>query len=259
MNSSTWLSSTGNSWKRSSWKRGPAICRRALWCAAACWIAASASHADWLVTRAGERVETEGPWEVKGQMVVFTQPGGTLSSLRVSEVDLEASEEATAETARTAAPPEAPAPTLASARMKGTRVITTEDVGAGVPGAQSGDLLVESLRDAHQYQDVSLAMGLVNWQAVPDGARQSIQTQFEWMMERRIRTIRFVETNPDELDDEELQQLQDDVVYEPGGEVAGTIEIDFIPEPDQAESSLSFEVGSQLGFYFLAAPREVEE
>lgn len=51
---------------------------------------------DVLVTRDGSQVETEGPWEVKGRLVVFHQPNGTLVSMRLSEVDLEASEEATA-------------------------------------------------------------------------------------------------------------------------------------------------------------------
>ncbi len=53
--------------------------------------------ADWLVTREGARVETHGPWQVKGKLVVFTAPDGTLSSLRASLVDLDASQRATAD------------------------------------------------------------------------------------------------------------------------------------------------------------------
>lgn len=53
--------------------------------------------ADWLVLRGGARVETEGPWRIEGRSVIFERPGGPLSSLPVSEVDLEASHEATAE------------------------------------------------------------------------------------------------------------------------------------------------------------------
>lgn len=50
--------------------------------------------ADWLVMRDGSRVETAGPWRVESRLVVFKQPDGTLASVRLSEVDLEASERA---------------------------------------------------------------------------------------------------------------------------------------------------------------------
>ena len=58
---------------------------------------AAPAGADWLVTRAGGRVETQGPWQVKGKLIVFKTPNGTLSSLRVADVDLAVSENATAE------------------------------------------------------------------------------------------------------------------------------------------------------------------
>ena len=66
-------------------------------------LAALPSAADWLVTRDGARVETKGGWEVKGNQVVFTLPNGTLSVLRKSEVDLEASHLVTAEGQKPAA------------------------------------------------------------------------------------------------------------------------------------------------------------
>ncbi|RPH56996.1 hypothetical protein EHM82_02270, partial [bacterium] len=56
--------------------------------------------ADWLVTRQGGRVEIRGAWEVKGKLVVFRTLDGTLSSLRTSEVDFEASRKATEEAPR---------------------------------------------------------------------------------------------------------------------------------------------------------------
>jgi hypothetical protein len=52
--------------------------------------------ADWLVTQLGDRIETRGAWRVEKKSVIFTLPNGTLSSLRVSDVDLAASEKATA-------------------------------------------------------------------------------------------------------------------------------------------------------------------
>ncbi len=242
--------------KKSATRRDFPACRILCWIAA-CGMFAAAAHADWLVTRAGERIETQGSWTVKGRMVVFTQPGGTLSSMRLSEVDIDASREATNRAAEAAARPAEPAPAPAPAPRKATRVITTDDVGAGTPGVEGADLLVERLLQAHQFKDVSLAMGLVNWQDVPEGVRNYIQTEFEWMMERRIRSIQFVAATPEELE-AAAQALIDDVVYEPNVEVAGTIEVDFFPDPDQSELGLSFQVGTRLGVYFIAAPREIE-
>ncbi len=60
---------------------------------------AAPAAADWLVTRDGGRVETRGPWKTKGKLVVFTRADGQLSSLRLADVDLAASERATAEAA----------------------------------------------------------------------------------------------------------------------------------------------------------------
>ncbi len=80
--------------------------------------------ADWLVTTEGGRVETRGPWEVKGKLVVFTTAGGALSSLRATQVDLEASRRATVESKQALveaekAPPEVP--------RKSVRSITDKD------------------------------------------------------------------------------------------------------------------------------------
>lgn len=67
--------------------------------------------ADWLVTRDGARVESKGTWTVKGNQVLFRQPNGTLSALRLSEVDLDASALATAQAKEAALqPPPTPAP-----------------------------------------------------------------------------------------------------------------------------------------------------
>jgi len=55
----------------------------------------SALRADVLVLRDGSRVETKGPFEVRGRQVIFTDSQGQLSALRLSEVDFEASKRAT--------------------------------------------------------------------------------------------------------------------------------------------------------------------
>jgi hypothetical protein len=74
--------------------------------------AARPAHADWLVTRDGGRVETRGPWQLKGKLLVFTRADdGSLSSLRAADVDLGASASVTADAKVQAAappPPEAP-------------------------------------------------------------------------------------------------------------------------------------------------------
>src|SRR5262245_62955767 len=87
--------------------------------------AAAPAAADWLVPRQGNgRVETKGPWQVKGKLVVFTLPDGKLSSLRLSEVDLDASGRATDEAAAAArATPAAPAP---APRPREAKVVLTD-------------------------------------------------------------------------------------------------------------------------------------
>ncbi|HEX9942765.1 MAG TPA: FxLYD domain-containing protein [Thermoanaerobaculia bacterium] len=102
-------------------------------------IAASPAAADWLVTRAGGRVETRGPWQVKGRLVVFTQTDGALSSLRLADVDLEASRKATAETkAQTVKPPALESP------KKKLAVLTDKDFRKP-PAASSSE--VKSLEE----------------------------------------------------------------------------------------------------------------
>jgi hypothetical protein len=86
--------------------------------------AAAPAAADWLVTRAGERVETRGPWRVQGKLVVFTRMDGTLASVRASELDLEASGRATAEEK---AKKDAPAPKAASSEKKKPVAVVTDE------------------------------------------------------------------------------------------------------------------------------------
>ncbi|HWN44074.1 MAG TPA: FxLYD domain-containing protein [Thermoanaerobaculia bacterium] len=95
-------------------------------------LAAGPAGADWLVTREGARVETQGAWKVKGKLVVFHTAAGKLSSLRVAEVDLDASrratEDAVAAQAQAAAEPDKPAE-----RRKPVRVITDKDFPPAAP------------------------------------------------------------------------------------------------------------------------------
>lgn len=95
---------------------------------------AGPAAADWLVTNEGAKVETQGAWTVKGKLVVFKTADGKLSSLRVADVDLDASrnatEEAVAAEAQADAEPEKPAE-----RKKSVRVITDKDVRQAAPAA----------------------------------------------------------------------------------------------------------------------------
>ncbi len=116
----------------------------ALAAVAALTLAALPAAADWLVTRDGGRVETDGAWEVKGRLVVFNLADGTLSSMRLDQVDLEASRQATRRAEAAASRPAAadPAPAAARKAEKPRRQITTADVGRGAyrpPPPESGD------------------------------------------------------------------------------------------------------------------------
>lgn len=92
------------------------------------------ASADWLVTREGGRVETKGPWQVKGKLVVFTRAADSgLASLRLAEVDLDASTKATAEAkvkAEAPPPPEPPKKKLA--------VLTDKDFKKPTPPGDDG-------------------------------------------------------------------------------------------------------------------------
>lgn len=57
-----------------------------------------------LVTRWGERLKTQGPWRREGDRILYTNDAGNLVSIRVSEVDLEASRKPQPESAGSAAP-----------------------------------------------------------------------------------------------------------------------------------------------------------
>jgi hypothetical protein len=99
--------------------------------------AAGPAAADWLVTTEGAKVETQGVWTVKGKLVVFKTTDGKLSSLRLSDVDLDASrnatEEAVAASAQAGAEPEKPVE-----RKKSVRVITDKDVRQAPPPGSPG-------------------------------------------------------------------------------------------------------------------------
>lgn len=95
----------------------------ALLLCAGCLMVPFAASADVLVLRDGSRVETRGAWEVKGATVVFTLDTGTLGSLRLRDVDLDASAAATAEQK---APP--PPPIVEPPKRQAVLTLTDADV-----------------------------------------------------------------------------------------------------------------------------------
>lgn len=211
------------------------------------------ARADWLVTKDGNHVETEGPWKVRGRMVVFTLPTGALSSMRLDDLDLEASEALTeakkeAEAAGPEVEPEA-------ARRPSVLVLTNRDIGKGQGGVDGPDALVDRLREAHQFKDLTLVKGLVNWQDTPEPIRVYMENQFEWLMDRRIKDIRLVEVDPGATFD----RVQDGVTYEPNLRVTHELDIELIPDPDKDLDSLSLYIGTRVGSYFIAAAREKEK
>lgn len=84
---------------RSRWSRGARlpVAVACLALIAGSLLGPGGAAADTLVTKDGDRIETRGPWKVDGGLVVFERPNGTLASMRLSAVDLEASERATEE------------------------------------------------------------------------------------------------------------------------------------------------------------------
>ncbi len=204
---------------------------------------------DWLVTRDGARIETRGAWEVRGRTIVFTTPGGTLSSVRRDEIDLEASRAATE--AAVAAPEPAAAETAPSPVM----TLTDRDVARGEPGATGPQLVVERLRTAHRLQDVSSAAALVQWRDAVPAYRAFMEGELRWLMGRRLRDIRLTEVGLEES----FEQVHDGVAYEPNVAVTHRLEIDLVPDTGDDRLTLSLFVGTRLGSYFIAAARPVDD
>lgn len=99
--------------------------------------------ADWLVTRDGTRIETAGPWRVENRLVVFERPDGTYASIRLSEIDLEASERLTRELAEQARTPKTaaqPKPVVARLTEKELPPVTARPAPDEEPaGGGSGE------------------------------------------------------------------------------------------------------------------------
>jgi hypothetical protein len=141
--------------------------------------AAPAANADWLVTRHGDRFEIQGTWQLKGKLVVFTLPNGSLSSMRADRIDFDASKQAT-EQAKKAAEPKPPQAEAKHAR-KAVIVLTDKDfkktplpegtpdaAGAAAGGAGGGATDAKKGGKANPPgKDVPGAVEVVTWDRVP--------------------------------------------------------------------------------------------
>lgn len=96
-------------------------------------LVATSAFGDWLVTRDGGQVETLGPWEIQGKLVVFELPGGRLGSLALRDVDLDASNEAT----RAAAQPPREPTRIDEPEVEAVVIITDADVEHVYPEGDS--------------------------------------------------------------------------------------------------------------------------
>ncbi|MDX1382502.1 MAG: FxLYD domain-containing protein [Thermoanaerobaculia bacterium] len=95
-------------------------------------LAAAPAGADWLVSTNGERMETRGEWKVEGRRILYTSTRGTLSSIRLTEVDVEASRALTEEMKSGVAAPEVvPEPERAEPVLR----LTDADFPAPEPSA----------------------------------------------------------------------------------------------------------------------------
>lgn len=104
-----------------------------LWCLASL-LSIAPVGADWLVMKDGTRVETRDAWQVKGSRVIFTLPNGTLSSLRLEEVDLDASAVATTAAEKEAEDgAEGEAKPAQRSEPEPVAVLTNKDIGRARP------------------------------------------------------------------------------------------------------------------------------
>lgn len=130
---------------------------------------AAPAAADWLVTQDGARIETDGPWEIKGAVVLFTLPNGTLSSMRLSEVDLDKSAEATYDAENPPPPDEAgeeppkkePVLSLTNKDIRRAREVPAAPAAEGQGQSQG--------QDQGPAVAINEPYGLLDWRVSPQG------------------------------------------------------------------------------------------
>ena len=127
---------------------------------------ASGAAADWLVTSDGAKLEIDGPWSVDGKLVTFTLPNGTLGSMPLTALDLEASRAWTDKSAAAGTEPSTEEPV----KKKAVFVITDADVGHPRTDASPGD---EAGASTEADQDQGLRV--TGWREDVDLSRNSVR------------------------------------------------------------------------------------
>lgn len=133
----------------------------------------AAMRADWIVTRQGERFEVQGAPRLKGKLVVFTLPNGSLSSIRADRVDLDASKRATEQAKKAAEAPPAAAADEAKPRHKALIVLTDKDFKKPLPAASSDAAGIEAKavkgKDGKEppAREIPASVEVVSWDRVP--------------------------------------------------------------------------------------------
>jgi hypothetical protein len=128
--------------------------------------------ADWLVTKDGARIETKGPWRVDGKRVLFDLPNGTLSMIRVDQIDLDGSAVATAE-AR--APKSTSSAMAAPPKKEPVLVLTERDIppspAAAAAAAAAGEGEAEKAEEGAPASESS-SLEVISWEKTetPDGS-----------------------------------------------------------------------------------------
>jgi hypothetical protein len=126
--------------------------------------------ADWLVTRDGARIETRGPWRVEGRKVLFDLPNGTLSMIRVDEVDLDKSAVATAE-ARTAATNPEP---VAEPKKEPVLRLTEKDIPPMGAAALAAALAEDETAEAAPAAEGGTALEVISWEKTEAGGGEGV-------------------------------------------------------------------------------------
>lgn len=145
---------------------------RSPWLLVAAALAAAPAAADWLVMKDGGRIETKGAWKVEGRRILFTQPNGTLSTLRTDEVDLDQSAAVTAaavEAARRAAEPATPVP--AAERPAPILRLTEKDIPPSPEAGEAGEGAESPGAEAKPASDLSVA----SWEKVQNATADGIE------------------------------------------------------------------------------------
>lgn len=161
---------------------------------AVAWLALSGpAAADWLVLQTGEEVETRGEWKVDGRRILYTSTRGTLSSVRLSAVDVDRSRALTQKKVEEAAAP----PEVVKEPERGPAILAWTDAdfpaqnasppppaeggeeaeaaGAGaVPAGNRREVPPsDGLENRPAYQvDGSTAVEIVTWSVRPTGDGQ---------------------------------------------------------------------------------------